>query len=53
MKIVNKITLLLLAVAMCCGVAMAQTAITPYSKMGYGMLNDNVSSIQRSMGGVG
>ena len=32
---------------------MAQTASTPYSKMGYGMLNDNVSSIQRSMGGVG
>lgn len=25
----------------------------PYSKMGYGMLSDNVSSIQRSMGGVG
>ena len=38
---------------MCCGVAMAQIVTTPYSKMGYGMLNDNVSSIQRSMGGVG
>ena len=36
-----------------CGVAMAQIVTTPYSKMGYGMLNDNVSSIQRSMGGVG
>ena len=31
----------------------AQIVTTPYSKMGYGMLNDNVSSIQRSMGGVG
>ena len=53
MKIVNKITLLLLTVAMGCSGAMAQTSNTPYSKMGYGMLNDNVSSIQRSMGGVG
>ena len=38
---------------MCGGAAMAQIVSTPYSKMGYGMLNDNVSSIQRSMGGVG
>ena len=53
MKIVNKIILLLLAAAIGCGTAMAQNATTPYSKMGYGMLNDNVSSIQRSMGGVG
>jgi len=36
-----------------CGAAQAQIVTTPYSKMGYGMLNDNVSSIQRSMGGVG
>ena len=35
------------------GAAMAQIVTTPYSKMGYGLLNDNVSSIQRSMGGVG
>ena len=33
--------------------AQAQIVTTPYSKMGYGMLTDNVSSIQRSMGGVG
>ncbi len=39
--------------AMGCGVAQAQIVTTPYSKMAYGMLNDNVSSIQRSMGGVG
>lgn len=44
---------MLLAIAMGCGVAMAQSVTTPYSKMGYGLLNDNVSSIQRSMGGVG
>ena len=52
MKIIRNITLLL-AVTMAMGTAMAQNTTTPYSKMGYGMLNDNVSSIQRSMGGVG
>ena len=36
-----------------CVAAHAQIVTTPYSKMGYGLLNDNVSSIQRSMGGVG
>ena len=52
---INKkiITLFLLATVTCWGTALAQSTATPYSKMGYGMLNDNVSSIQRSMGGVG
>lgn len=53
MNIVNRITTLLFALAIGCGAAMAQSVTTPYSKMGYGLLNDNVSSIQRSMGGVG
>ena len=53
MELFKKITLISLAAAMGCGLAMAQIVTTPYSKMGYGMLNDNVSSIQRSMGGVG
>jgi len=54
MKIVKKITLpLLLVMAMTSGMVQAQVQTSPYSKMGYGMLNDNVSSIQRSMGGVG
>ncbi|MBR5725117.1 MAG: hypothetical protein IKX56_00105 [Muribaculaceae bacterium] len=43
----------MLAATLGCGVAMAQIVTTPYSKMAYGLLNDNVSSIQRSMGGVG
>ncbi|MEG2820780.1 MAG: hypothetical protein RR868_08545, partial [Muribaculaceae bacterium] len=34
-------------------VAVAQGSITPYSKYGYGLLNDNATSMQRSMGGVG
>ncbi|MEG1538977.1 MAG: hypothetical protein RR061_00580 [Muribaculaceae bacterium] len=33
--------------------AVAQGSITPYSKYGYGLLNDNATSMQRSMGGVG
>lgn len=39
--------------ALGCQALSAQIVSTPYSKMAYGMLNDNVSSIQRSMGGVG
>ncbi len=31
----------------------AQTAMSPYSKYGYGLLNDNATSAQRAMGGVG
>lgn len=31
----------------------AQEAMSPYSKYGYGLLNDNATSMQRSMGGVG
>ena len=53
MKINKKISLFLLAMVIGAGAAMAQIVTTPYSKMGYGMLSDNVSSIQRSMGGVG
>ena len=53
MRINKKIALFALIMVLCHGAATAQTVTTPYSKMGYGLLNDNVSSIQRSMGGVG
>ncbi len=53
MRINKKIIASLLLTVMCCATAMAQIVTTPYSKMGYGLLSDNVSSIQRSMGGVG
>lgn len=53
MRTVRTIALLLLVVSAGFLVARAQIVTTPYSKMGYGMLSDNVSSIQRSMGGVG
>ena len=53
MRINKKIAFIALILVLCHGAAMSQIVSTPYSKMGYGMLNDNVSSIQRSMGGVG
>ena len=54
MRINKKLfTLFLLSTVACWGTAIAQSVTTPYSKMGYGMLTDNASSIQRSMGGVG
>ena len=53
MRIDKKIALFALLMVMCHGAALAQIVSSPYSKMGYGMLSDNVSSIQRSMGGVG
>ena len=33
--------------------ASAQLTTSPYSKFGYGFLNDNATSAQRAMGGVG
>lgn len=39
--------------AACFMPAMAQNSVTPYSKLGYGVLSDNATGIQRSMGGVG
>lgn len=37
----------------CAATAQAQEAMSPYSKFGYGLLNDNATSAQRAMGGVG
>ncbi|MCF0181350.1 MAG: hypothetical protein HUK11_03750 [Muribaculaceae bacterium] len=51
MKLYKIIAAAVIAMAMA-GSAMAQTT-TPYSKVGYGLLSDNASGIQRSMGGVG
>jgi hypothetical protein len=52
MKAYRIIILALLALTGVCG-ARAQVVTSPYSKFGYGLLNDNASGIQRSMGGVG
>lgn len=52
MKIYKRIffTLLCSVVAFA---AMAQGTMSPYSKYGYGLLGDNATSMQRTMGGVG
>jgi hypothetical protein len=53
MKIINNIIALSLLLITSSVVANAQTTTSPYSKLGYGIINDNATGIQRSMGGVG
>ncbi len=52
MRRFRKILLLTLLV-ISCGVIHAQNSTTPYSMYGYGILNDNATSMQRQMGGIG
>lgn len=52
MKLINRLSLLFLAIAAMSFVAEAQIN-SPYSKFGYGLLNDNSTASQRQMGGVG
>ncbi|MCM1503672.1 MAG: hypothetical protein NC127_00540 [Muribaculum sp.] len=52
MNIVKKI-LVAVAVILAVGNVSAQDAMSPYSKYGYGILNDNATSAQSSMGGIG
>lgn len=50
---INKLLIItILAFGSIFGVS-AQSVTSPYSKFGYGFLNDNASSAQRAMGGVG
>ena len=53
MKIFKYIISTVVLVATCQVQAMAQNSVSPYSKLGYGILSDNATGIQRSMGGVG
>lgn len=51
-----KISKLIIAAAACVcpWIVMAQNSVnSPYSRLGYGILSDNVTSAQRGMGGVG
>lgn len=52
MRVYRCLTAVLLT-ALCALGATAQNTTTPYSKYGYGILGDNATSMQRSMGGVG
>lgn len=53
MKIIKHIISTLVILATCYMPATAQNSATPYSKLGYGILSDNATGIQRAMGGVG
>lgn len=53
MKVFKHIISTLVLVAACTAPALAQPSSTPYSKLGFGVLGDNATGIQRSMGGVG
>lgn len=52
MKINKLIIVAMLMVVSTFGIE-AQMSMSPYSKYGYGLLNDNATSAQRAMGGVG
>ena len=53
MKVIKNIIASSLLVLACITTANAQSSTSPYSKLGYGILSDNATGIQRSMGGVG
>ncbi|MFI3239349.1 MAG: hypothetical protein R3Y22_01995, partial [Bacteroidales bacterium] len=51
-KLYNKVLIIAIAIVSAL-TATAQTSMTAYSKYGYGILMDNVTSAQRAMGGIG
>lgn len=53
MKLLNHIAAAALAIASAAPAAQAQVEQSPFSMMGYGVLNDHVTASQRAMGGVG
>ncbi len=53
MRSFTKIIFATLLVAAGVAAASAQTITSPYSRLGFGILSDNATGIQRSMGGVG
>lgn len=52
MKITKRLSFLAIALTCFGAIASAQTN-SPYSKFGYGLLNDNATAAQRQMGGIG
>ena len=53
MKIIKQLSTLILLVAISVATVWGQNQMSPYSKYGYGMLNDYAMGAQRAMGGVG
>ncbi len=52
MKITNRLSILAVTLT-CFGAAVSAQINSPYSKFGYGLLNDNATAAQRQMGGIG
>lgn len=50
---INKLILTAILAISTTASAFAQLSMSPYSRYGYGLLNDNATSTQRSMGGIG
>ena len=50
---IQRLILAIAAMAVVMGAAAQGSTTSPYSRVGYGLLSDNASGIQRSMGGVG
>lgn len=50
---INKIIALAICLLSILGASAQNGIMSPYSRYGYGLLNDNVTSAQRAMGGVG
>lgn len=53
MKVFKHIISTIVLVTACTASALAQSSVSPYSKLGFGVLGDNATGMQRSMGGVG
>lgn len=49
----NRILTVIAVMAIALGAAAQNGTLTPYSRYGFGILNDNASAAQRAMGGVG
>lgn len=50
---INRLLSAILMMAIAIGAFAQNSTLTPYSRYGYGILNDNASAAQRAMGGVG
>lgn len=53
MKIYRRVIISLVCAVAAFAAVAQNTQMSPYSKYGYGLLNDNATSMQRAMGGVG
>lgn len=53
MKDFKNIFSIAIIIACCAATASAQSSTSPYSRLGFGIISDNATGMQRAMGGVG